>query len=159
MDSLLAAIEALPLSRAIAEGDYWFPLLEVIHVIAITLVVGTVGLVDLRLVGAIGPGISPARLMRTLLPWTWGMFVVAAISGGLLFASSAERYWEIGWFRAKFILMALAGLNMLVFHFTTGRHIPDDRDAVMPGAAKIAGFASILLWIGVVTCGRWVGFS
>lgn len=158
--ALMAGIEAWPISLAIAEGDYWFPAIEVIHVIAITLVVGTVGLVDLRLAGVIRPVVSPLRLMKALLPWTWALFAVAVITGSLMFASSAVRYWEIGWFKAKLVLILLAGINMLVFHFSaTGRAVPDDPQVVFSGHAKAAGALSILLWIGVIVCGRWIGFS
>jgi hypothetical protein len=77
-----------------------------------------------------------------------------------MFTSAAAKYARDVPFRIKMVLLLLAGLNMLVFHHFTYRGVGAwDRDVPTPPAAKIAGGLSLLFWIGVVTCGRWVGFT
>jgi len=99
------------------------------------------------------------ELTGEVLPWTWASFCVAVITGALLFSSNATHYWGTVPFRAKMLLLALAGVNMLVFHGTTYRSLATwDGAAHTPRAAKVAGGLSLALWIGVVTMGRWIGF-
>ena len=87
-------------------------------------------------------------------------FTRAVVSGGLLFISNATKYLANGYFVAKMILIALAGVNMLAFHFIAARDQPSwDNDIRLPLKAQFAGGLSILLWITVVTCGRWIGFT
>ncbi len=156
----LEKIVTLPLSEAIAFGSALFPNIESLHVVAITLVLGTIAIVDLRLLGfqAHRPGIQ--KIINELLPYTWGAFAVAAASGTLLFISNATTYAHNGYFQAKFVLIALAGINMAIFHMTAFKSIADwDRTMPPPTAARVAGGLSLSLWVGVIFLGRWVGFS
>lgn len=136
----------------------WFPFLESIHVVAIALVVGSIVTVDLRLLGWAALRYPASRLTRELLPWTWAAFLVAAATGAPLFATRATAYAENPAFQAKFVLLALAGLNMVVFQFWTSRGLARwDESHATPPLAKIAGGASLVLWVGVVLAGRWTG--
>jgi hypothetical protein len=100
-----------------------------------------------------------SEVSAQVLPWTWVSFVLAAITGFLLFSSAAVRYWGLYTFRAKIVLLMLAGLNMVVFHVITYRTVAHwDNQVRTPRAARIAGALSLLFWIGVVVCGRWLGF-
>ena len=83
LDALLKALEATSVATAIAEGESLFPWIESLHVLAITLVVGTIMIVDLRLLGVASLDRAVTRLARDVLPCTWAAFAVAAISGGL----------------------------------------------------------------------------
>ena len=164
---VLKAIEATPLSQAILESGIWFPVLETVHVLALTLVFGTIAFVDLRLLGLASRQRSVHSLSRELLPWTWSAFGAALLSGGLLFISQPVKYWGNLPFRIKFALLALAGLNMLVFHFGAYRRVvrleqsrlSPDEPTTLPAAARWAGGLSLLLWIGVVAAGRWIAFA
>jgi hypothetical protein len=160
IQTILVWLENTPLAQAIAESPVLFPTIESIHVLAITFVVGSIALVDLRLLGLTGRDQKPGRIAADILPWTWGAFILAACAGSLLFASQAEKYFGNTAFRTKFSLMALAGINMLVFQLITGRNIDSwPEDAPTPLTAKIAGGLSLALWVGVVTCGRLIGFT
>lgn len=155
-----AAIENTGFATAIRESAVLFPAIESLHVIALTLVVGSIWIVDLRLLGLASKNRSVAELTKDVLPWTWGSFALAAITGLLLFASVATRYYENVPFRIKLILLALAGLNMLLFHSTTYRRVAEwDRAATPPPAARIAGGVSIVFWVAIVAFGRWIGFT
>ena len=100
-------------------------------------------------------------MTANVLPCTWAAFVAAAITGALLFSSNATGYAHNSYFQAKFVFLVLAGINMSVFHLFVGRDI--ERWGASPHAtplpARIAGGVSLLVWIGVVACGRWVGFT
>ena len=137
-----------------------FPLIESVHVLAICLVVGSIMAVDLRLLGLASVKRPSARVTRGILPLTWGAFAVAVASGFLMFMSNATKYLGNGYFVAKLCLIAAAGVNMLIFHLISARHQPRwDNQARPPLTARLAGGLSMLLWIAVVACGRWIGFT
>lgn len=153
-------IENTALAIAIRESGTLFPVIESIHVIALTFVVGSIWIVDLRLLGVASRNRSVTRLTNEILPWTWGSFALATITGLLLFSSNAIHYYENIPFRIKVALLVLAGLNMLLFHSTTYRSVSNwDIAEKPPTAAKVAGGASIVLWVAIVAFGRWIGFT
>ena len=162
--TLLAGVQDTAIAAAVrgdAAGTEWlFPIVETGHVLALAVVFGTVAMVDLRLLGFGVPGSSVRRLASEVLPWTWGAFVFAAMSGSLLFASKASVYFANHEFRMKFLALFLAGLNMLVFQFGAFRRVAEwDARRPPPIAARLAGGVSLLLWILVIFYGRWVGFT
>src|SRR5262249_21748680 len=115
---------------------------------------------DLRLLGVASRNRPVTRLIREVLPVTWSAFAVAALTGGTLFTSNAVEYAKNFPFQMKMVLMALAGLNMLAFHFVTYRSVATwDEAARPPPAARLAGACSITLWLGIVAFGRWIGFT
>ena len=152
-------LEESPLGLAITESEWLFPTIETLHVLALALVFGSIAMLDLRLLGVANRDRGVAQLSEEVLPWTWSAFVVAAITGALMFISAATNYYDNGPFRIKLILLALAGLNMAVFQFTTFRSVQSWNLALpTPQAARIAGSLSLVFWVGVVVAGRWIGF-
>jgi hypothetical protein len=156
----IAHAENSGVADAVRENDVLFPLIESIHVLAICLVVGSILAVDLRLLGLASIHRSVSRVTRGILPLTWCAFVVAVGSGGLLFISNATKYLGNGFFVAKILLIGAAGLNMVIFHAVSAKDLPRwEHDARLPLRARLAGGLSILLWVAVVACGRWIGFT
>jgi hypothetical protein len=156
----LQSIEDSGFGTAIREGGYYFPMLESLHVIALVSVVGSIVAVDLRLLGLASREQPVTRMTNDLLPWTWGAFVVAAITGLMLFSSTPIRYFDSTLLRIKFFFMFLAGVNMLLFHFVTYKDVHRwDTGDVIPAPARLAGGLSLLLWTLVIFFGRWVGFT
>src|SRR6202030_1430821 len=158
-DQSLHWLEGTSPAIAISESSWLFPGIESVHVLAIALVVGSITMVDLRLLDINLRERPVGELIAEVLPWTWASFAVAVCSGALLFSSNATHYWGTVPFRAKMLLLLLAGINMAVLHATTYRTVGSwgGRPAP-PRAARIAGGISLGLWIGVVTFGRWIGF-
>jgi hypothetical protein len=157
---VISYLESSSVADSIRENDLLFPLIESVHVLAICLVVGSILVVDLRLVGLASTKWSVGRVTRATLPLTWCAFVVAVASGGLMFISNAAKYLGNGFFIAKMILIGIAGLNMLIFHFIGARDLPKwESNSRPPLPARLAGGLSILLWVAVVACGRWIGFT
>lgn len=160
LDPYLEQLSSAPFAVAISHGATLFPWLECLHVLAISLVVGTILIVDLRLLGYAAHRRSADRLIVELLPYTWAAFAVAVISGVLMFASNAASYAHNVQFQWKLALILLAGINMAVFHLTAHRRIVDwDERHPPPPAARLAGATSLFLWTGVIFLGRWVGFT
>jgi hypothetical protein len=159
IDSLLEAISNSPMAIYMAEDPFAFPTVETFHVISLVIVFGSILLVDLRLMGLASRDYSISGLSRTILPITWVAFLVALITGGLLFASNPYGYFGNTAFRIKLALLLLAGLNMLLFHFVTQRRGNLDAPGPVPGGARLAGLLSAILWIGIIACGRWIGFT
>lgn len=155
-------IAALPLSTAIRTGLSWrwlFPTIEAVHVVALTTVYGSIVFLDLRLLGFAQVGTKASKYAAELLPLAWVGFVLAVISGTLLFIANAPDYVVSLQFRLKMVCILLAGLNMAIFHWGVGRRIVDwDTQLPPPAAARITGGLSILFWTGAVFLGRWVGF-
>ena len=149
-----------PVGTAIRESGTLFPWIESIHVLAITCVVGSIAIVDLRLLGVASKQRTISRLTAEVLPFTWIAFLAAVVTGALLFASNAVKYSHNTMFLAKMALLATAGLNMMIFHAITSRGMATwDAAPKPPPPVRLAGAVSLIVWIAVVTCARWVGFT
>jgi hypothetical protein len=148
------------LAQWITTSELAFPWIETFHVICITTVVGSITVVDLRLLNLTSGSRSVTLLTNEILPFTWGAFGLAAVTGSLLFISKATEYVVDFPFRMKMLLMACAGINMMIFHFTAYRRVAGwDTSASTPQAAKIAAGLSLLFWASVIVFGRWIGFT
>jgi hypothetical protein len=161
---ILQGIEQSALANAVGgnlEGtEFFFPVIETLHVIAVAVVFGSIFMVDLRLLGRVERNQSAVLFIRELLPWTWTAFAGAVITGSLMFIAHATAYWDNTQFRFKFLALALAGCNMLIFHAGVYRRIEDwNFQLPAPTAARAAGLLSIVLWLAVIFLGRWVGFT
>ena len=157
---LITPLESSGLADSIRENDLLFPLIESVHVLSICLVVGSILVVDLRLLGLASTNQPVSRVTRAILPLTWSAFVIAVASGGMMFISNATKYLGNGYFVAKLLLIGAAGVNMAIFHAVSARDLPRwDSGSAPPLRARLAGGFSILLWIAVVACGRWIGFT
>ena len=160
LQDLIAFVEHGTLGELVRENDLLFPFIESVHVLAVCLVVGSIAVVDLRLLGFASVDRPVGRLMRSILPITVGAFGLAVAAGSLLFISHASKYLENRFFIAKITLIALAGVNMAVFHLIGARNLDQwENDALPPLFARVAVGLSLFLWVSVVACGRWIGFT
>jgi hypothetical protein len=159
-NGLWQSIEAMPLADYIETSAWAFPMLESVHVIAITTVIGTIAIMDLRLLGWASRGARVTEVSNDSLRWTWGAFALAVLTGGLLFTSKAVDYVANPYFDWKMVLIALAGVNMAVFHLFAWPKVGSwDIGTIPPSAAKLAGGLSLAFWIAVVFLARVVGFT
>jgi hypothetical protein len=161
MDSLLAFckwLEQTTIGATVRQSLWLFPAIETAHLLGLAALLGTIGAFDLRLMGAALRRQSISVLGRRLLPFAWAAFTVQVITGALLFSSEATHMVRNPAFRIKMLLILLAGVQATVFHFTARRNRPATQDQTPRLGEKIAGFSSLLLWMGVVAAGRWIGF-
>lgn len=154
------SIQYSSLGIFIAESTWAFPTIETVHVIALVTVLGTILIMDLRLLGAASTNYPITSMSKDTLKWTWMGFVVAAITGTLLYISKTSSYMINPFFMGKMMLLAIAGLNMAYFHFVTWKTVNEwDTTPVVPLGAKVAGVTSLLFWITIVFFGRAIGFT
>ena len=157
---LLASLEASSLATGIRNSLYAFPLIESVHVVGLTLVFGTILIIDLRLLGLASSRRPFTRLASDIFRWTWLAFAVTVTTGLLMFATNASTYYHNAYFRAKMALLVVSGLNMLAFELTARRSVQQwDKDAAAPASGKTVAAVSLVVWISVIFLGRWVGFT
>ncbi|MBI3208617.1 MAG: hypothetical protein HYZ37_06925 [Candidatus Solibacter usitatus] len=153
-------LDATPGSIAIRESTMLYPIVETTHVLTLCMFLGLIALLDLRLLGVGLRGIPVSHVAGRLLPIALFGFVLMSISGMLLFYSGSVKAAGNIFFRIKVVMIALAGLNALLFHFTIYRRVAVwDYDAVPPNKARLAGMLSLVLWAGVVICGRMQAYN
>jgi len=160
LDHALDWLYAAPIAALLRENALLFPWVECMHVLSFTLVVGSISIVDLRLLGWASRERSVDQVCASVLPVTWIAFGLAVLTGSLLFASNAVEYAQNFYFRLKLALIFLAGINMIVFHLLVNpganRRAAADRTAL---SDRIVGGFSIAVWVAVVACGRWIGYT
>ena len=143
----------------VAESLWGYPLFETIHTIGMAMMIGSLGLINLRVLG-FKPDL-PLFGTRELLPLAWLGFTLNAISGALLFTSDAVYFFESYTFRIKMVLIILGGLNAALL----GRRVFRDASAApVPVAAPAAGTkwiaaTSLLFWLGAVCAGRLIAYT
>jgi hypothetical protein len=136
-----------------------FPIVEGTHVLAIAISVGAIVLLDLRLVGWGLRGTRVSSLFEQLRPWALFGFGVMFLTGILLFVSEPVKCVTTASFLVKTGLLLLAGVNALVFDRGVYPSVAGwDTDDVLPARARFAGAASLVLWFGVIFCGRWTAY-
>ena len=160
IDALLKSLEASGLATRIRDSLFLFPLIESTHVIGLSLVFGTIAIIDLRLLGIASTQRSFQRMASDILKWTWAAFALTALTGALMFTTNASVYYHNFYFRTKMLLLVLTGINMLVFELTAGRTIRRwDQAPSAPRAGKAVAALSLAMWIGVIFMGRLIGFT
>jgi hypothetical protein len=157
---VLSWLEGTSLATLIQESRYGFPIVVAGHLLGLTLSVGTLLWVDLRLLGMATQRLSVSHVYRSLAPWFLTGFAVMFASGLTLFTAYATLAYSNFYFRLKMIALVLAGVNALVFHWMTQRD-PAEWDAAPrpPAAARVAGLASIVLWLVVMLAGRMMSYT
>jgi len=143
---------------AFARSSQWvWATTESLHFIGLSLLIGTVGLFDLRLMG-MAKAIPVAALHR-LIPVGIAGYATNLITGSLFLCAYPDQYLYNRAFQFKMVFMALAGLNILVFYsagFRQAKAVGPGEDASLQ-IRLIAAF-SFFLWFGVLTCGRLLTF-
>ncbi|MCP3136774.1 DUF6644 family protein [Pyxidicoccus xibeiensis] len=154
----LGWLESTWLADVLRREPLLYPLLETVHILGFVVLVGAAVMFDLRLLG-LSRRLPVTELAAHLLPWARRGLAVAAASGALLFLTQATQLGSSPVFGLKLALLLLAGLNAALFHRGVFRSVRDwDTDAAIPPAARVAAVLSVLLWTGVITCGRLLAY-
>jgi hypothetical protein len=150
-------IEKSPVGITIRESASIFDIVESAHTLGIVLVAGTIFFVDLRLLGRGLRGEPVRDVVERVVPWTLSGFALMAFTGCWLFAGEASKLYRSPAFRIKLVLLALAGLNALLFHLTVYRRVAEW--VAVPGRARMAGWVSLVLWISIIAAGRSIAYG
>jgi len=148
-------IEQTHLGHGIRESKWVFTLSEVAHLLGLTLLLGTVLLLSLRLFGFVLPGKSVSGVARELMPLSIGGLTLTLLTGTLLFTSEATKCWGNIAFRYKMLFLFLA----LLFQFTGFQKVARaDEQRFSPLTRKVTAFIAVFLWFGVAVAGRAIAF-
>ena len=137
---------------AALKSHVWaYPALEVVHIVAIGLLLGNLVLLELRVFG-MGAELPVKPLARLSLGLVAAGFFIAATSGLLMFASQPEELLANRIFTLKMLLLLAAACNAGLFHAR-------DSLSKMDTLARVYMVISTVLWLSVVTCGRWIAYA
>lgn len=154
----LAWLETTAIADAIRTYRWLYPALETAHYIGLAMVVGSIMLIDLRLLGVAKS--LPLRSMIGLVRWVWVGFIINAVSGSLIFIYGAAGFAANPAFQLKMILMLLAGINAMIFTVAAVRSGDQWLDSgSVPPAIRVVATLSFVLWLSVVTAGRWMAYT
>ena len=157
--NLFEWVDAFPSSIAMRESIFAFPVLLTVHVVSLVMFAGLVMMMDLRLLGAAYRGTAFSEVQARLFPWQMVGMVVTSIAGLLLFYSQPMRYFGKLLYWIKMGLIVLAGVNAMLFHFTTYRSIAKWDTTSPPLGAKVAGVLSLAMWACIVAFGRLTAYD
>lgn len=145
--------EAAPLNP-IARWEWVFPVVESLHICGFALLVGTVLILDMRLLGVLFQHRPVSQISKQVAPWIWTGIAIMLITGPYLFSSDPGEYIQVPAFRTKMVLLCLA----LLFHFTAVRRATAaGKDSEPLGLRKLTACISLGLWVSVVLGGLWIG--
>jgi hypothetical protein len=154
----MGAIEGSALGQAMRQWLWLYPAVEIVHICGIALLVGSVAVLDLRLLG-FSRSLSVRTLAAHALPWTIGSFLLIVPSGLMMFVAHAGELIASPVFALKICLIMAAVINAAVFHAGVFRGAAQwDVGAMPPVAARAAAALSLLLWISVIACGRLLAY-
>lgn len=154
---LLVWLEGTSLATFVRTVPWVYPAVETAHYVGLALLVGAIMLIDLRILGFARS--LPMTSMIELLPWVWVGFVINVISGSIMFVYGATDFGVSPVFWSKMLFMLLAGANALVFSLAAARSGAQWLDSGnVPPFVKAVATASLVLWVCVVTTGRWMAY-
>lgn len=155
---LLTWLERSSVAAAIRESLWLYPLLEIVHISGFVMLVGAAAIFDLRLLG-VARRTPVDQVARLVLPVSQLSVLVVVPSGLALFASDAVSMSANPAFRLKLVLIACAALNAYVFHRWRFPGAETWRvNGRAPARARLAAVSSLLLWAGVISCGRLIAY-
>lgn len=150
-------LENTPFGLWVGESLWAYPLFETMHTIGMAMVIGSLGLINLRVLGFK----SELSLLGTqkLLPLAWIGFTLNLISGLSLFASDAQHFWHSYTFRVKIVLIILGGINAAIL----GRRVFQEprvgaAPAVPTSGVKWIAATSLVFWFGAICAGRLIAY-
>jgi hypothetical protein len=147
-------------SIAFHESRYVFLLVLMIHVLTLSVFVGTALMIDLRLLGRTMTDVPVSQVMTRLMPWTEAGFLVMIVTGALLFYAAPVARYENMFFRLKMAALAMAVMNMWLFRRNVYRRVAEwDLDPVPPRRVRMVGALSLLLLALIITAGRMMAYQ
>ncbi len=144
---------------AVRVSPWLFPTIESFHIVGLAFLVGSVARFDMRLLGWYS-GSSVTAASKATMPWALGGFLLAIVTGSLLFSSEAEGLYSNRAFRLKLIMLLLLGVNSAIFELLTRKNVHRwDVGTATPLSAKLTGIISLVLWPCVIVAGRWIAYA
>jgi len=159
METVVNWLAETPGSIALHESLYMYAYVETAHVMGIMLFVGTIAMVDLRLIGVSFRQTPISEMLHRVLPWTVAGFIVMVITGVLLFYAIPVRTYHSVWFRLKLILLLAGAINIFMFHRRVEREKGQWDLGPVPHGAKVAAVVSLSVWGSIIVFGRFIAYN
>jgi hypothetical protein len=160
LGDLVLWISELPTSIAIRESLYFSPYLTVAHVVSMCGFGGLIVMMDLRLMGVGNMRTPFSEVQRRLFPWQMLAMACSSVTGLTLAYSDPMRFYVNIFFWVKMLVMVLAGINALAFHFITYNSVVTwDTTASTPFGARLSGALSVVMWAVVIMSGRLIPYN
>jgi hypothetical protein len=158
----ISAIEGSALGQAMRQWLWLYPSVEIVHIVGVALLFGSIVVVDVRLLG-FGKKLNVKDLARHALPWTAASFLLIVPSGLLMFVAHASDLITSPVFVTKMCLILAAGANAALFHATVFRSAdvwdaPEMRALRTPPSVRAFAAVSLAIWISVIACGRLLAY-
>jgi len=158
----VGALEASGLGQAMRQWEWLYPAVEIVHIVGIGLLFGSIAILDLRLLG-FSRSISAKRLARHVLPWTAAAFLLIVPSGFMMFIAHASDLIASPVFAVKICLIMGAGLNAGLFHTIVFPSVDvwdaeEMRKLGPPPSARVSAAVSLAIWVCVIACGRLLAY-
>ena len=154
------AIQHSSLATSFKQADLLFPAVEGTHIIALSISVGLILMLDLRLLRVAFQTEPVSRIMHQVMPWALPGFAIMFVTGIVLFLAQAESAYTNDYFRVKMLLLILLGLNAALFQFKYYPHMAEwDNSEAVPTGAKVVALISLFFWLGVIVCGRLMAYE
>jgi len=154
-----SALYTTPISTGIRETVGVIPTTQSLHIVAIAVVVGSALVTDLRLAGVLATDETPQTVVRRYLPWMWSAIAALVVTGSILVVGEPNRVLANPLFWTKMVLIVFAFGLTLLFRYPILHpqfQLEHARWAVL---AKPMAWVSLLVWIAVIFCGRWIAYD
>jgi hypothetical protein len=153
------AIQNTEFFTFIRESGLTYPVVLSTHLTAIALFGGMILMTDLRLLGLAMQSRSVTDVVRQLRVWKFVGFILMVSMGITLGGAKLGSYYDNPYFQMKMSLLALVGVHAWVFHKSVyGNTEAIDKMPAIPRVAKVAACISLALWLGIMSCGRWIAY-
>ena len=162
LDDFIHWLGATPASLAIQKIFWVIPMVQTVHILAISVVLASMEMFDFRLLGLAGTRSSIAAFSRRFMPWLWGALIVLAASGCILIIGEPKRSLGNLAFQLKMCMLATAIAVTLGFQALLKRDLARGSTDLVPAhaiAAKVTGLLSLALWIGIAVAGRLIAYT
>ncbi|MDZ8110509.1 MAG: DUF6644 family protein [Nostoc sp. DedQUE12a] len=134
-----------------------YPFVQIVHIISFAVLIGAIGIFDLRLLGYF-PKLPIVEIAKSLLPLARHSFSLATLSGFLLFSAQPVVLVANPMFQFKLLLIVLAGVNAVTFHVASFGSMKRQHTKV-PTSARVIAVISLFLWVAIIACGRLIAYS
>jgi len=162
MRDLVGWIETTAISTDIKSHEWIVPAVQSIHILAIAVLMASIVMLDVRVAGFTRSGEHFERLTRRYLPWVWSALPVLLVSGLVLILGEPERELLNRFFWYKMTMLAtVVVLTLLIQRSALGSPAQrlDQLPAGRRGQVRAIAIVSLVLWFGIITCGRWIAYA
>ncbi len=145
-----------PISLTIQTVNWIIPAVQTVHILCVALVMSSMAMLDLRLMQLAGMRQPISRMINRFVPWIWFVVPILLATGTILTIGEPSRELLNPYFRAKMLML----VTVLIITFVIQRR--SNKDATYWDSRKVAaillGALSLLLWVGIVSAGRWIAY-